>query len=183
MYAFNYQTKRRNKYFNLSFFNYGHLDYQQLLYLPKQNALMRHHLTYTKINKYIYIGTTICCKKHFNQLLKMGVVADIDLEKEKMDRPSGVTAFLWLPVQDFQAPSHTQLHLGAHFIDDLVRHKQKCYVHCNEGNGRAPTMVAAYFILKDHSVESAVNKIKRFRKSANPNERQIKALEEFAKKV
>jgi len=141
------------------------------------------HLSYTKINKYIYIGTAICCKKHFKQLVKMGIAADVDLEKEKMDRPSGVSAFLWLPVKDFQAPTHTQLHVGARFIDELVKHKQKCYVHCNEGNGRAPTMVVAYYILKGENVNQAINRIKRMRKSANPNRKQVNTLIKFARSI
>ena len=141
------------------------------------------HLSYTKIEKYIYIGTTICCYKHFDLLLEMGIVADIDLEKEKMDKPSGVTAFLWLPVDDFQAPSQTQLHMGAHFIDELVKHNDKCYVHCNEGNGRAPTLVAAYYILKGMKVGEALNKIKKRRKSANPNKKQVAALQTFARNI
>jgi len=141
------------------------------------------HLSYTKISKYIYIGTAICCKKHFNQLIKKGFIADVDLEDEKIDRPSGVKAFLWLPIIDFQAPSHTQFHIGARFIDEIVKHKQKCYIHCNEGNGRAPTMVAAYFVLKGEEAIKAVNKIKRRRKSAHPNTKQINALLKFAKSL
>ena len=47
------------------------------------------HLEYSYIDKYIYIGTTICCRYHFEKLIDMGIVADIDLEIEKMDKPSG----------------------------------------------------------------------------------------------
>lgn len=142
------------------------------------------HLSYDKIDKFIYIGTHICCQKHFNMLLKMGIVADIDLEEEKMDRPSvAITAFLWLPVIDFTPPSQAQLHLGAHVINELVRHKQKCYVHCNQGSGRAPTLVAAYYIFKGLTVKEALAKIKKARHQANPNKKQIKSLKTFAKNI
>jgi len=142
------------------------------------------HLSYSKIEKYIYIGTNICCRKHFNELLNIGISADIDLEEEKMDRPStGITVFLWLPVIDFQAPSQIKLHIAAHVIDTLVLHKQKCYIHCHQGLGRAPTVVAAYYVLKGMTVKQALDKIKKIRPSAKPNNKQVNALNIFAKNI
>ncbi|MFA5134684.1 MAG: hypothetical protein WC505_02735 [Patescibacteria group bacterium] len=91
------------------------------------------HLNYTRIEPYLYIGTSICCKKHFELLLKKGIKADIDLQQEKEDSPSGVESFLWLPTVDFTAPSPVQLMIGSHFIEDLIAQKMRCYVHCNEG--------------------------------------------------
>ncbi len=138
------------------------------------------HLEYNKVDEYIYIGTTICCRKHFEELLAMGIVADIDLQEEKQDKPSGVTAFLWLPTIDFKAPSQSQLFIGAHFIQDLVHNNMKCYVHCNAGTGRAPTMVAAYYILEyGDTPAKAVVRIQENREKASPNEEQMDALERF----
>jgi len=99
---------------------------KSLLYNSKKQKIK--HLEYNQIEKYIYIGTTICCRVHFKKLLRMGMVADIDLEQEKMDKPSGVKSFLWLPTYDFTPPSQAQLYIGAHFIEDLVNYKMKCYV-------------------------------------------------------
>lgn len=142
------------------------------------------HLSYSKIEKYIYIGTNICCRKHFNELLNIGISADIDLEEEKMDKPStGITVFLWLPVIDFQAPSQIKLHIAAHVIDTLVQHKQKCYVHCHQGQGRAPTVVAAYYVLKGMTVKQALDKIRKIRPLAKPNSQQVSALNIFAKNI
>lgn len=144
----------------------------------------RKHLEYNKIDKYIYIGTTICCQYHFNKILKKNIIADIDLEKEKMDKPSGVTAFLWLPTIDFTPPSQLQLFTGADFINILVKNKMKCYVHCNAGLGRAPTLVAAYYILHNElTPKQAIRKIKKKRARINPNIKQMAALERFYRKV
>ena len=138
------------------------------------------HLEYSKITKYISIGTTICCRRHFQELLDMGMDADIDLEIEKMDKPSGVTAFLWLPTVDFTPPSQAQLYAGAHFIEDLVKHKMHCYVHCNAGQGRAPTLVAAYFILaKKMTPLQAIEYMQKKRPAVSPNRQQISALNKF----
>lgn len=140
------------------------------------------HLNYSIINKYLFIGTTICCRKHFQLLLAEGMDADIDLEIEKMDKPSGVSAFLWLPTIDFTAPSQIQLYMGAHFIDNLVKNKMCCYVHCNAGQGRAPTLVAAYYVLsKKWAPMKALKYIKTKRNSISPNIKQLDALNEFYK--
>ncbi len=142
------------------------------------------HLEYDKIEKYIYIGTTICCKKHFNKLLRIGIKADIDLQEEKQDNPSGVESFLWLPTKDFTPPSITQLLIGAHFIEDLVANKMKCYVHCNAGHGRAPTMVAAYYILHDRiTPNQAIGFIKKKRNKVDPTKSQMRALKIFYNKI
>ena len=142
------------------------------------------HLQYDRIDPFIYIGTTICCQYHLNQLIKKNIIADIDLEKEKMDKPSGVTAFLWLPTTDFTPPSQLQLFAGADFIQTLVKNKMKCYVHCNAGMGRAPTMVSAYYILhKGLTPKQAVARIRKHRSRVSPNIKQMKALKNFYKKV
>ena len=44
-------------------------------------------------------------------------------------------------------------------------------------------MVAAYFVLRGLSVKKAIQKIIRLRKSANPNKRQVEALNQFARSI
>lgn len=142
------------------------------------------HLEYSEVAEYIYIGTRICCRRHFDYLTKkIGIIADIDLEEKKLDRPIGVKAYMWLPVIDYQAPSQVQLLMGVHFIQDLVNHRMKVYVHCKAGEGRSPTLVAAYFILNGSSVKEAIAKIKKKRHKASPNKSQIQALEKFSKAI
>ncbi len=142
------------------------------------------HLEYDQVERNIYIGTTICCEYHFKKILNLGIVADIDLEQEKMDKPSGVKSFLWLPTIDFTAPSQVQLDIGVNFIDNLVRHNMRCYVHCNAGYGRAPTLVAAYYIYsRGLTPGQAVNRIRKKRKHVHPNTKQVLALNRYAKRI
>ncbi len=139
---------------------------------------------YDIIERYILIGTSIETRAHFERLLKLGMAADIDLQEEKMDTPSGVESFLWLPTKDFTPPTQRQLTIGSHFIEDMVNHKMRCYVHCNAGNGRAPTLVAAYYILAhEMNPTEAIKKIKTKRPSVNPNTTQRQALEKFYRLV
>ena len=81
-------------------------------------------------------------------MIKKGIKADISLEKEKLDAPFGVDYFLWLPTKDHTAPSQDQLKAGVKFMDELIKNKIKIYIHCQRGHGRAPVLVAAYFISK-----------------------------------
>lgn len=62
---------------------------------------------HSKITKYIYIGTNMCCQQtYFNKnLLKKGIKADISLEEVKIDQPFGVKFYLWLPTKDHKAPT------------------------------------------------------------------------------
>lgn len=139
----------------------------------------RRHFEFSRVDRYIYIGTSICCEKHFKELMAAGIVADVDLQEEKEDRPFGAVAFLWLPTTDFTAPSQLQLFSGARFIEAVVTSRKKCYIHCNAGEGRAPTLAAAYYITQGLTPEQAIEKIKKGRPVVNPNKLQRQALQRF----
>ena len=139
---------------------------------------------YNKITSDIFIGTNQCCRIHFNkELVKNSVKADLSLEENKIDNPFGVDYFLWLPTKDHRASTIKQLFIGASFIDQLVKNKIKVYVHCQNGHGRAPTLVAAYFITKGMTAEEALSLIKNRRKSIHPNKHQKATLKSFEKKI
>ncbi len=135
---------------------------------------------YSQITKYIYIGTNMCCQSHFDKsLLKKGIKADVSLEEIKLDRPYGVDYYLWLPTKDHTSPSLKQLEIGTSFLKELNRQKIKCYVHCERGHGRAPTLVAAYLITTGKSANKALANVKKKRPEIHPNKRQILILRRF----
>lgn len=137
-------------------------------------------LEFNQITEYIYIGTNACCQTHFDgQLLGLGIAADISLEDEKLDSPFGIKFFLWLPVKNHTAPSRAQLKVGAAFLEILVKMKKKIYVHCQNGHGRAPTLVAAYLIKNGKSVDEAIGFIKTKRQAIHLEASQKAALAEF----
>ncbi len=139
---------------------------------------------YSKITEHIYIGTNMCCQTHFKKsLIKKGIKADISLEDIKLDQPFGVDCYLWLPTKDNNPSSIKQLQAGTAFLKELKKQKVKCYVHCQRGHGRAPTLVAAFFISEGMKAEEAVNFIKKRRESIHPNKRQISVLKKFMKTV
>lgn len=141
-------------------------------------------LDYNYISDGIYIGTNQCCQTHFDERLrKEGVTADISLEKERIDAPFGVDFYVWLPVEDHAPPTPDQLNFGVATIDKLVAIKKKVYVHCKNGHGRAPTLVAAYFIKQGKSFEEAEKVIKSKRPSMHLQDSQREALKVFAKSL
>lgn len=136
---------------------------------------------YSKITPQIFVGTNQCCRTHFEKtLLKKDVTADISLEEKRVDTPFGVNYYLWLPVKDHHAPSATQFKLGVQFMAELVRRKEKIYVHCRRGHGRAPTLAAAYLMNEGMGLEDALRLIKKKRPAVHLNERQVSALKKFS---
>lgn len=141
-------------------------------------------LDYHQITDNIFLGTNACCKHHFEEeLLEKGVTYDISLEEERIDAPWGVEAFLWLPTTDHTAPSMRSLVLGVQVLIMVSRWNAKVYVHCKNGHGRAPTLVAAYFISQGDSVNEAIAKVAEKRPEIHIEDAQKKMLEKFAKEV
>lgn len=126
----------------------------------------------------------MCCQSHFNKsLLKKGIKADISLEEKRLDQPFGVEYYLWLPTKDHNAPNLRQLSVGVAFLKEAIKQNVKCYVHCQRGHGRAPTLVAAFLASKGMRAKDAIAFIKKRRSDIHPNKRQIAMVEKFKKSL
>ena len=138
---------------------------------------------YSKINEHIYLGSNMCCQTHFDKkLLQKGVTLDVSMGGERMDRPGGIRYYLWLPTVDYGAPTMRRLAMGVTVIREAVTANEKLYVHCKNGHGRAPTMVAAYFVKeRGMSVREAVDYIKYRRPEIHIEPTQMKRLKECEK--
>ena len=139
-------------------------------------------LEYDYIADGIYIGTNQCCQSHFDEKLKKeGITADISLEEERIDTPFGIEFYIWIPIKNHTAPIQEQLDFGVSVLEKFVAMKKKIYVHCQNGHGRAPTMMAAYLIKKGKGVDEALEFIKNKRPTIHLEEAQKQALEEWSK--
>lgn len=138
-------------------------------------------LEYNYITDGIFIGTNFCCQAHFDdRLVREGIEADLSLEAERVDTPFGVDYYLWLPVRDHTAPTQEQLQIGVTFLTTLVSLKKKIYVHCKNGHGRAPTLVAAYLIRQRNvGLNDVIEFVARKRTGVHLHNTQIAALREF----
>jgi len=141
-------------------------------------------MNFSQISEEIFIGTNYCCKAHFTEeLVNKGIRADISLEAESLDQPWGVKYFLWLPTVDHTAPTMEALVLGVQMLSVMVQRKQKVFVHCKNGHGRAPTLVAAYLISTGMSLNQAIRTIAKKRPEIHIEPVQLATLEKFEKEV
>lgn len=141
-------------------------------------------LEYNSVADGIYIGTNQCCQTHFDEKLRQeGIEADMSLEEERVDAPFGVNFYVWLPIKNHTAPTQDQLDFGVSTLEKLVSLKKKIYVHCQNGHGRAPSVVAAYFIKQGKSPGEAIEFIKAKRPSIHLEDTQREALVEFSKRI
>lgn len=137
-------------------------------------------LEYSKITDLVYIGNSLCCTVHFEQkLINKGIRADISLDEEHLDSPWGAEFFLWLPVKDKTAPNQEQLRVGVTTLTELVNNHIPTIVHCHNGHGRAPTLVAAYLIKQGSTVDESILQIKKARPAIHLEDEQMDALKKF----
>ncbi|MEX0877801.1 MAG: dual specificity protein phosphatase family protein [Candidatus Spechtbacterales bacterium] len=140
-------------------------------------------LEYNEITDGIFIGTNQCCQTHFDEKLKKeGITADISLEENRVDAPFGVDFYVWIPVQNHTAPKSDQLEFGVSVLEKLVSMGKKIYVHCKNGHGRAPTLVAAYLIKKGKNPTDAEDFIKSKRPTIHLEDVQREALNNFLRR-
>lgn len=148
---------------------------------------MNHHshptevlFEYNQITDLIYLGTNACCQAGFDaELLKKEIKADISLQGDHVDHPYGVEYYLWLPTKGHQTPTQAQLILGVQALDFFVKNNIKVYLHCKNGHGRAPTLLAVYLVSGGMNVQEALDFIKQKRPSVHLNEIQIQAVKDF----
>lgn len=140
-------------------------------------------LDFNYITDGIYIGTNQCCQTHFDKKLKKeGIEADISLEENRIDAPFGVQFYIWIPIKNHSTPTKEQLDFGASILEKLVSMKKKIYIHCKNGHGRAPTLIAAYLIKMGKSIDEALDLIKAERSSIHLEDVQLDALKIWSKK-
>lgn len=147
-----------------------------------------HVFDYSEITGNIYLGSDFCqagvCMIHGEEFKSLGVSIEMNLSQEANEiPPKDIEGYIWLPVIDGYAPSQSQLAIGTSIIKEAIDAGKKVYVHCKNGHGRSPSMVAAYLIrFEKMSVDQVLSLIKEKRPESHMEESQIKALEEFYQK-
>jgi dual specificity MAP kinase phosphatase len=92
--------------------------------------------------------------------------------------------YLHLPTIDNTPPTLEQLYQGVEFMKKEIDEGGKVYVHCWEGIGRGPTMVAAYLIKEmAMTADEAWKHIRKVRPFIRPTGAQVAQIERFAADV
>lgn len=135
----------------------------------------------SEITPQLYLGGQYT-SRGFNILKKRGVTGIVSLRiRARQGLPDlGEVQFLHLPTIDMTAPSLENLKKGVEFIDLHIKAGGKVYVHCAAGEGRGPSMAAAYLISTGLTPEDAWKQIREVRRFIRPNAKQQSRLEEFA---
>jgi len=147
-----------------------------------------HVFDYSKITDKIYIGSDLCkggvCLIHAEEFKSLGVSVELNLSNEENELPpSNLEIYAWIPVVDGYAPSQNQLDVGTSIMNEAIKDKKVVYVHCRNGHGRSPTMVAAYLIrYKGLGVDETIGVIKGRRPEIHIEEVQRTALKKFKKR-
>lgn len=134
----------------------------------------------SEITPQVFLGTNQCCRAHYDALLLgQGVTHDLSLEAEHIDRPYGAESYLWLPTVDHRAPSLAALQMGISYIDSVIEHGGKVYVHCRNGHGRSPTLVAAWLMSHGRTYVQAISLLKQRRPEIHLETVQRRLLQKF----
>jgi protein-tyrosine phosphatase len=117
------------------------------------------------------------------KLSRLGVTAvvnmrkEFDYQKEIGDVP---VDYLYLPTEDNTPPTLEHLKRGASFVKLHVDRGGKVYIHCWEGLGRGPTMVATHFVAMGDTPDEAWARIRKVRPFIRPTQTQQERLVEYA---
>lgn len=118
-------------------------------------------------------------------LAKIGVKGIINLRDEydyldRLARKTDQLRYLYLPTVDNTAPTLEHLAQGVEFMREIFAGGGKVYIHCWEGLGRGPTMVAAYLVSTGLTPDEAWDYIRTVRPFIRPVPAQRAQLVTFA---
>lgn len=136
---------------------------------------------FTRITPQLHVGGQYS-RKGWATLAQRGITAAVSMRGEYDDRGEGFLPprYLHLPTVDNHAPTLEHLRQGVAFITDEVQRGGQVYIHCWEGVGRGPTMLAAYFVSTGMKPSEAWAKIKAVRPFIRPTVEQIAQLDILA---
>jgi dual specificity MAP kinase phosphatase len=111
----------------------------------------------------------------------LGITAIVDMRMKSVHSGKNIPgiSYLHLPTLDRHAPSIEHLEQGVKFIRKEIKKGGKVYIHCKAGEGRGPTMAAAYLIYSGLSLDDALKTIKKARRFIHPTKSQIDQLKRF----
>lgn len=133
---------------------------------------------YSHVAPGIYLGGKVS-PRIFKTFRAWGITGIVSMRTTKPpDMPAGIET-LWLPTRDWTPPSLANFKKGVAFIQNQLTKNGAVYIHCQLGEGRGPSMAAAYLVTKGFTVEEAVELLVKYRPMVRPNASQLKRLAEW----
>jgi dual specificity MAP kinase phosphatase len=136
---------------------------------------------FTRVTPQLSVGGQYS-RKGWARLVKRGITAAVSMRGEYDDRGEGFLPprYLHLPTVDNHAPTFDHLRQGIAFIHDELERGGQVYIHCWEGVGRGPTMLAAYLVSTGMKPSEAWAKIRAVRPFIRPTLPQIEQIDRLA---
>lgn len=135
-------------------------------------------LRYSHVAPGIYLGGKIT-PRVFRTFRDWGITGVVSMRTSKPPQTPDDIETLWLPTKDWTPPSLKSFAKGVSFIQDKLADKGAVYIHCQLGEGRGPSMAAAYLIANGMTVDEAVARLVKYRPMVHPNAQQLKRLAEW----
>lgn len=85
----------------------------------------------------------------------------------------------WIPVEDDEAPTREQAEKFREFVIEMKNATKPLAVHCKGGNGRAGTMLAAYYVLEGKNADEVLS----WMRGINPKAVRTQVQEEFLRSL
>jgi protein-tyrosine phosphatase len=148
-----------------------------------------HKSNYTQITDNIFIGSDLCkgmsCPIHGAEFEELGILAEINLSVEKKEiPPDGIDIYAWIPVANMHSPTKEQFDIGTAIINEAIANNKNIYIHCMNGHGRSPAMVAAYFVrYVGKSVDESILLIRGKRHEVHLEDVQVEGLRDYEKNI
>lgn len=124
--------------------------------------------------------------RHVPRLRRLGISAVVDCREEASDDEEALArhgiSFLRLPTPDARDLSQVHLDLGVTWASQRLEAGAKVYVHCWHGVGRGPLLGCCILVASGYSAADALGVVKARRWQASPNEEQLGALLEYARR-
>lgn len=135
-------------------------------------------IRYSHVAPGIYVGGKVGSRT-INAFRGWGITGIVSMRTTKPPVTPASIETLWLPTRDWTPPSLADFKKGVEFIQKQRDNNGSVYIHCQLGEGRGPSMAAAYLITKGFTVDEAVALLTKYRPMVHPNAKQLKRLAEW----
>lgn len=143
-------------------------------------------LRYSHVASGIYLGGKVT-PRMFQRFREWGITGVVSMRNTEPPQTPEDIETLWLATKDWTPPTIESFEKGVNFIRQKLDANGAVYIHCQLGEGRGPSMAAAYLISQGFTVDEAITRLIKYRPMVQPNAAQRKRLAEwqeyFSKKV